>query len=71
MTIAAAILTRKEIVAVLIELNKKIDGLGTPNSVHNRAQLATYTLLHDHYLQQLLAMNTEPADDMDITNKVA
>ena len=67
MSIAAAILTRKEIVAVLIELNKKIDELGKPNSLHSTTQLATFKHLRSHYLQQLLAMNK----DIIITDKVA
>lgn len=75
MSIAAAILTRKEIVAVLIELNNKIDQLGQPDSLHSATQLTTYLSLRDHYLQQLIAMktdiDTDISKDMPANSKVA
>lgn len=57
MTIAATIQTRKEIVAVLMVLNKKIEQLDKPTSLYGNAQLTIFTTLRSHYLGTLLAMN--------------
>jgi hypothetical protein len=61
MTTAATIQTRKEIVAVLKDLNKKIEHLGQPTSLYANAQLAIFLSLRNHYLGKLLAMNHGPA----------
>lgn len=59
MSTAATIKTWKEIVAVLITLNNKIDNITKPGSLYANTQLAMFLSLRNHYLRSLLAMNKE------------
>lgn len=50
-------LSRKEVVAVLIELNKKVDQCPQPTTLYGRAQLAIFMELRDYYRHQLVALD--------------
>lgn len=54
----ATILKRKEIVAVLIELNKKIAENPQPNSLYGHAYRCVFTELRNHYRRQLVALDS-------------
>ena len=65
MNTAATINDRKEIVAVLITLNNKIDNMDKTRSLYSNTQLAIFMSLRNHYLRALLAMNKDiPATDI-------
>ncbi|MGD8514955.1 MAG: hypothetical protein PVF52_05015 [Granulosicoccaceae bacterium] len=53
----ATILQRKEIVAVLMELNKKVAQYSQPNSLYSHAQLAIFVELRDHYQRKLSSLD--------------
>ncbi|MGD9000313.1 MAG: hypothetical protein PVF75_07850 [Granulosicoccaceae bacterium] len=55
----ATILKRKEIVAVLIELNNKVDRYSQPDSLYSRAQLAIFMELRDHYRRKLISLDNK------------
>jgi hypothetical protein len=54
----ATILKRKEIVAVLIELNKKLNESPQPDSLYGHAYRCIFTELRDHYRRQLVALDS-------------
>ena len=65
MNTAAAINDRKEIVAVLITLNNKIDQLEKSGTLYSNTQLAVFMSLRNHYLRALLDMNKDiPVTDI-------